>query len=77
MPVVVGEAQLGAGVGALSAAEHPRALRPVAQVDPAGQLAGLGTIAGLPVRLDRGCPSVLRLGEDGLAHMGVDLHPQG
>jgi hypothetical protein len=54
MPVVVAEAQLGAGVGVLSAAQHPPALRPVAQVDPAGQRSDLGTIAGLPVGLDRG-----------------------
>jgi len=77
MPVVVGEAQLGAGMGILAAAQHPGAVRPVAQVHPAGQLADLGAGADLPLRLDRRRPCWLRLGKDRLADMGVDLHAQG
>src|SRR4029453_2701761 len=46
--VVVGEAQLGAGVGVLTAADHPGARRPGVQVDPAGQLAHLGASADRP-----------------------------
>jgi hypothetical protein len=75
--VVVGEAQLGAGVGVLSSADRPGARRPGVQVDPAGQLAGLGAVASLAVGLHRGRPGVLGLGEDRLADVGVDLHPQG
>jgi len=74
--VVVGEAQLGAGVGVLAAADCPGAFRPGVQVDPAGQLAGLRAVADLAVGLDRGRPGVFGLGEDRLAHMSVDLHPQ-
>jgi hypothetical protein len=47
--VKVGEAQLGAGVGVLAAADRPGAFRPGVQVDPAGQLAGLGALARLAV----------------------------
>jgi hypothetical protein len=46
-------------------------------VDPAGQLADLGAVTGLPARLDRRRPRRLRLREDRLADVLVDLHPQG
>jgi hypothetical protein len=46
------------------------------QVDPAGQLDHLGAGAELPVRLDRGRPGLLGLGQDRLAHVGVDLDAQ-
>jgi hypothetical protein len=75
--VVVGEAELGAGVGVLSSADRPGARRPGVQVDPAGQLAGLGAVANLAVGLHRGRPGVLGLGCDRLAHVGVELHSQG
>ena len=75
--VKVGEAQLGAGVGVLSSADRPGARRPGVQVDPTGQLAGLGAVTNLTVGLHRGRPGVLGLGCDRLAHVGVDLHPQG
>jgi hypothetical protein len=74
--VVVGKAQLRAGVGVLTAAQHPSPVRPAVQVDPAGQLAHLGAGAGLPVGLDRGGPRRLGLREDRPADVGVDLHPQ-
>ena len=75
--VVVGEAQLGAGVGVFAAAQHAGAHRPVAQVDPAGQLADLGAVAELAARINRGGPDRFGLGEDRLTDVGVDLHPQG
>jgi hypothetical protein len=62
VPVVVGEAQLRAGVGVLAAAQHVGAGRPVAQGDPAGQLADLRAVAGLTVTVYRAGPGVLRLG---------------
>jgi DNA-binding MarR family transcriptional regulator len=72
--VVVGEAQLGAGMGILPAADPPGAGRPGVQVDPAGQLAHLGAVADLAVGLHRGRPGRLGLGQDRLADMGVDRH---
>ena len=60
--VVVAEAQLGAGVGVLAAADRPGARRPGVQVDPAGQLAHLGAIAGLAVGVDRWGPGRARVG---------------
>jgi hypothetical protein len=63
VPVVVAEAQLGAGVGVLSAADHPGTFRPGVQVEPAGQLAHLGTVADLAGGVDRWGPDVLGSGE--------------
>ena len=76
VPVGVGEAQLGAGMGVLPAADRPGARRPSVQVHPAGQLAGLGAVANLAVGLQRRCPGMLGLGQDGFAHVLVDLHAQ-
>jgi hypothetical protein len=59
--VKVGEAQLRAGVGPLTAAQQAGGGRPVAQLDPAGQRAHPGAVAGLPVGLDRRRPG--RLGD--------------
>jgi hypothetical protein len=72
--VVVGEAQLGAGVGVLSSAEHAGTFRPGVQVDPAGQLAHLRAMAELAVGVDCWGPGCLGLGEDRLADVGVDRH---
>jgi hypothetical protein len=77
VPVVVAEAQLGTGMGVLSAADRPCTRWPGVQVEPAGQLAHLGAIAGLAVGVDRWGPALLRLGPDGLAEVGVDRHPKG
>ena len=76
MPIVVGEAQLRAGVGVLSPADHAGTFRPGVQVDPAGQLAHLRAMADVAVGVDCWGPDVLGLGEDRLADMGVDRHPQ-
>ena len=75
VPIVVGEAQLGAGVGVLSSAEHAGTVRPGVQVDPAGQLAHLGAMAEVAVGVDCWGPGRLGLGQDRLADMGVNLHP--
>jgi hypothetical protein len=74
--IVVAEAQLGAGMGVLSAADRPGVCRPGVQVDPAGQLAHLGAVADLAVDLDRWGPALLGLGQDRLAEVGVDRHAQ-
>jgi hypothetical protein len=74
--VVVGEAQLRAGVGVLAAAQHAGGGRPVATVDPAGQLAHLGAVTDLAVRLDRWRPGVHGLDEDRLADLRIDPHAQ-
>src|SRR6266511_3836619 len=74
--VMVGEAQLRAGVGVLAAADRAGARRPVAKVDPAGQLAHLGALADLPVGVDRRGPGLLGLGAGRLAHMLVDRHSE-
>ena len=72
--VVVGEAQLGAGVGILAAADRSGARRPGVQVDPAGQLTHLGAVAELAVGVDRRGPALLGLGQDRLADVGVERH---
>jgi hypothetical protein len=72
--VVVGEAQLGAGVGVFPSADRSGAVRPGVPVDPAGQLDHLGAGADLAVGVDRRCPGRLGLDQDGLADMSVDLH---
>jgi hypothetical protein len=54
VPVVVGAAQLRAGVGVFPPTDPSGALRPAAQVDPAGQLDHLGASPDLAVRVDRG-----------------------
>jgi hypothetical protein len=74
--VVVGEAQLRAGMGVLTATDRPGARRPAVQVNPAGQLASLRAMANLAIGLRRGRPGLLGLSEDRLAHVGVDLDPQ-
>jgi hypothetical protein len=74
VPVKVGEAQLGAGVGVLAAADRPGACWPGVQVDPAGQLAHLGVMAGLAVGVDCWGPGRLGLGQDRRAEVGVDRH---
>ena len=74
MPVKVGEAQLGARVGVLAAADRPRAYRPGVEVDPAGQLAHLRAMADLAVAVDCWDPGRLGLGEDRLADVGVNRH---
>jgi hypothetical protein len=75
--VVVGEAQLGAGMGVLASADRPRARWPVAQVDPAGQLAHLGIGTDLAVSVPGCSPAGLGLDQDRLAHMLVDRHAEG
>jgi hypothetical protein len=52
--VVVGETQLGAGMGVLPPADRQAARRPGVQVDPAGRLDHLGVGADLTVGIDRG-----------------------
>jgi hypothetical protein len=74
VPVVVAEAQLGAGVGVLAAADRPGACWPGVQVDPASQLDHLGAMAELAVGVDCRGPGRLGLGEDRLADVGVDRH---
>jgi hypothetical protein len=74
VPVVVAEAQLGAGVSVLAAADRSGARRPGVQVDPAGQLAYLCALPRLAVGIDRWGPGHLGLGQERLADMGVDLH---
>ena len=76
VPVVVGEAQLGAGMGVLPSADRPGARRPGVQVDPAGQHTCLRAVTNLAVGLHRRRPGVLGLGQDGFADVGVDLHAQ-
>ena len=56
VPVVVGEAQLRAGMGVLAAADRPGARRPGVQVEPAGQLTDLGARADLAVGSDGRSP---------------------
>jgi hypothetical protein len=62
--VVVGEAQLGGGMGVLAAAKYAGARWLGVQVDPAGQLADLGVIAGLAVGVDCTGPGMPGLGQD-------------
>jgi hypothetical protein len=75
VPVVVSEPQLGTGMGVLPTADRPGAWRPGVQVDPAGQLTNLGAVARLAVGVDRGRPGRFGLGQDRLADMGVERHP--
>jgi hypothetical protein len=67
VPVGVGERQLGAGVGILTAADRPDARRPAGKVQGM-QLGDLGAQAGLAVGIGGGHPSGVGDGQDGLAH---------
>ena len=58
--VLVCEAQLGAGVGALLADDQAGALGPAGEVDPVGQLGDPGPLALLAVGVERRSPTPLR-----------------
>jgi hypothetical protein len=71
---VVAEAQLGAGVGVFSSADHPGAVRPGVQVDPAGQLTHLRTVAELAGGVDRwgpDCSGWVRIASRRWASIGI------
>ena len=65
--VVVGEAQLRAGVRPLAPHDQPNALAPGRQVDPLGDLRHLAVVALGAVRVQRRDPRVLEDLEDRLA----------
>ena len=66
--VVVGEGQLRAGVRALAAHDHARALGPAGEVEAVGDLGDPGAVARLAVLADRRPPRRFGQPEDRLAH---------
>jgi hypothetical protein len=68
VPVGVGEAGLGAWVGALAADDQAGRLGPARQLDVRRQLRHPGALALLALSVDRRSPSGLGQGEDRLAH---------
>jgi hypothetical protein len=66
--VVVGEGQLGAGVRALAAHDHPRSVGPCAELEVVGELGHPGTLARLAVLADRRPPRRFGQTEDRLAN---------
>src|SRR5436305_1872632 len=68
----VEQRQLGAGVGAFLADDHPGSLRPGGQIQVAGDLGHPGPVTGLAVVFGRPTPRTLRPFPDGLADLFGD-----
>ena len=62
--VMVGEAQLRAGMRALPTNDHPGISGPGGQVEQVGDLGDLPVLARLPVLVERRLPGILGQGED-------------
>ena len=54
--LAVEDRELGAGMGALAAADQPRALGPARELDAIGQLSDLGALALGSIAVDRALP---------------------
>ena len=66
------DAELGAGVRPLAAADQPRSLGPSGEVDAIAQLRDLGTLTLFALGVDRLLPSRIGKGEDRLPHPFID-----
>lgn len=76
-PVVVGQAQLGAGMGPFTASDDPHPCRPAAQCvgQVAGQLGDLGTLARCAIAVEGSPPRLGRHPIEGFDDRGHAVEP--